>query len=152
MDILKLGPDGRMSRGREKASTYFYSYDEPISSPTDGRIVKVVDNVEGGLIGNYIIIAIENEKYVFLAHIKNGSIVVVENQFVKAGTFVGRVGNSGGASGILHLHMHVQNKPTWDRGRKVTYPIRFRKMLRKRFLLRKEVSNGYLLRNDMFSD
>jgi murein DD-endopeptidase MepM/ murein hydrolase activator NlpD len=152
IDILKLGPDGRPNRGREEGVTDFYSYDEPIYAPADGRVVQVVDSVEGTLIGNHIIIDIGNEKYVFFAHLKNGSIAVEEDQFVKAGTRIGRVGNSGGASGILHLHMHVQNKATWDRGGKVTYPFRFRKMLRKRLFFWREVSNGFLLRNDKFSD
>lgn len=86
------------------------------------------------------------------AHLKNRSIAVDKGQFVKAGTLIGRVGNSVRASGILHLHMHVQNKATFDHGEKVTYPLRFRKMLRKRLLFWQEFSNGYLFRNDRFSD
>lgn len=154
IDILKLGPDGRLHKGREEAVTDFYSYNEPVYAPADGKVAQVVDRLEGNLIGNYVIIDIGNEKYVFFAHLKNGSIAVEEGQFVKSGTLIARVGNSGGASGLLHMHMHVQNKATFERHgtEMVTYPFRFRKMFRKRLLFWKEVANGALLRNDKFTD
>jgi hypothetical protein len=36
---LKLGPDTRLHKGKEKTVTDFYSYDEPTYAPADGRVV-----------------------------------------------------------------------------------------------------------------
>jgi murein DD-endopeptidase MepM/ murein hydrolase activator NlpD len=152
VDILKLGPDGGIRRGREKAITDFYSYNEPVYSPAAGTVIKVVNGLEKDLVGNYVIIDIGDKKYVVLIHFRNGGITVEEGRSVKTGALIGYIGNSGGVSGILHLHMQIQNSPAFERGGSVTYPFRFRKMMRKRWLFREEVSNGYLLRNDKFSD
>lgn len=37
-DILKLGPDGRLYKGKEEAVTDFYSYNEAIYAPADGQL------------------------------------------------------------------------------------------------------------------
>jgi len=160
LDILKLGPDGRLYKGREKAVRDFYSYDEPIYAPADGRVTQVVADLESDLLGhmdrdhpggNNIIIDIGNEKYVYFAHLKRGSPAVVEGQFVKAGTLLGHVGNSGYSS-HPHLHMHVQNQATAASEGRKTFPFRFKEMRRKRLIFWRDVSHGALLRNDKFSD
>ena len=160
IDILKLGPDGRMHKGREKAVTDFYSYDEPIYAPADGRVTQVVDNLESDLVGhmdkdhpggNIIILDIGDGKYVYFGHLKKGSLAVDEGQLVKAGTLLAHVGNSG-YSTHPHLHMHVQNKPTSNSEGRTTYPFRFREMRRKRLIVWRRIDNGALLRNDKFSD
>ena len=159
IDILKLGADGRMYRGSEEAVTDFYSYDEPVYAPADGRVTEIVNEIESDVLGsrdrenpggNYIIIDIGESKYVYLAHLKRGSIRVEPGEFVKAGALLGRVGNSGNST-HPHLHMHVQNKPTSEREGRVTYPFRFREMRRKRLILWNTVRNGYLIRNDWFT-
>ena len=160
IDILKLGPDGRMFKGKEKHVTDFYSYDEPVFAPADGRITQVVDSVQSDLLGNmdknnsggnYIIIDIGDEKYVYFGHLKKGSITVEQGQFVEAGALLGHIGNSG-YSTHPHLHMHIQNKPGSGAEDRITYPFRFKKMQRKRLLFWREISNGALLRGDKFSD
>jgi len=160
IDILKVGSDGRFFKGREKSVTDFYSYNEPVYAPADGRVVEVVDGLDSDILGNqdidnpagnYVIFNIGNGKYVYFAHFKKGSIIVEKDQFLKTGEFIGRIGNSG-YSTHPHLHMHVQNKATSDREGRITYPFRFHKMFRKRVLFWTEVCNGYLLRNDIFSD
>ena len=160
IDILKLGPDGRMYKGEEKTVTDFYSYNEPIYAPANGRVTQIVDDIESDLMGNmdednpggnYIILDIGNEKYVYFAHLKKGSITVSQGQFVKAGALIGHVGNSG-YSTHPHLHLHVQNKPASDPDGRITYPFRFYEMRRKRLIFWQKVSHGYLLRNDRFSD
>jgi hypothetical protein len=160
IDILKLGPDGRMYKGNESAVTDFYSYNEPIYAPADGWVSQIADGIESDLIGNmdednpggnYIIIDIGQGKYVFFGHLKKGSIAVVEGQFIKAGTLIGYIGNSG-YSTHPHLHMHVQNKPTSDSDGMITYPFRFYEMQRKRLVFWREVIDDSLLRNDKFSD
>ena len=160
VDILKLGQDGRLFRGNEEAVTDYYSYDEPIFAPVEGKVTQIVDSLQSDLIGsmdekhpggNIVIIDIGNGKYVYFGHLKKGSIAVEEGQFVKPGTLLGYIGNSG-YSTHPHLHMHVQNRPTSDPDGRKTYPFRFKKMQRKRLIFWEEIINGYLLRNDKFSD
>lgn len=160
IDILKLGPDGRLHKGQGESVTDYYSYNEELHAPADGRITEVMDGIESDLIGNmdedhpggnYIIMAVGNERYVYLGHLKKGSITVEQGQFVTAGTVLGRIGNSG-YSTHPHLHMHVQNKLVSDREGRITYPFRFSRMRLNRLLFWKEVKNGALLRGDRFSD
>lgn len=159
IDILKIGPDGRLFKGKEKAVTDFYSYNEPIYAPADGRVTQIVDSLESDRMGNmdeahpggnYIIFDLGNQKYVFFGHLKKGSIAVTEGQSVNANALLGLVGNSG-YSTHPHIHMHVQNKPTANPDGRMTYPFRFYKMKRLRLMFWKEVRNGALLRNDLFS-
>jgi hypothetical protein len=160
IDLLKLGPDGRFFKGREEAVTDFYSYDEPVYAPADGRVTQVVSNLESDLVGhmdkdhpggNVIIIDIGKGKYVYFGHLKKGGTVVEEGRFVRAGTLLGYVGNSG-YSTHPHLHMHVQNQPKSDSKQRKTFPFRFTKMRRKRLIFWGKISGGALLRNDNLSD
>jgi len=159
VDVLKLGADGRFYTEDEDSVAGFYSYGEPVYAPADGRVTEVVDGLESDIMGNsdtdnpggnHVVIDIGDGKHVYFAHFKRGSIPVEEGQFVKSGTLVGRVGNSGNST-VPHLHMQVQNKPTSERDGRITYPFRFREMRRKRLILWKGIRNGYLLRNDLFT-
>ena len=160
IDILKLGPDGRFFKGDLSAVTDFYSFDEPVYAPANGTVTQVVDTLPSDSLdimdrensgGNNIIIDIGNRKYVYFAHLRRGSIVVGKGQTVTTGMLLGRVGNSG-YSTLPHLHMHIQNKPISDQKERITYPFRFSKMNRTRLFFKSEVKNGYLIRNDKFSE
>jgi len=45
---LKLGPDARLYKGKEKTVTV--SYDEPVYAPADGRVVQIVDGFESDVL------------------------------------------------------------------------------------------------------
>jgi len=152
IDLLKLGPDGRLVDGSDLVVTNWYSYDEPVYAPADGQVVQVVDDLPCGPIGsgdrenpagNHVVIDIGGGRQVLLAHLRAGSIAVEEGAYVTSGTLVGRVGNSGNSE-APHLHLHVQSAS--ESG----VPFRFRSMQRKRWLFWMQVSNGYLIRNDRF--
>jgi hypothetical protein len=154
IDILKLGPDGRLVDGSDLVVTNWYGYDEPVYAPADGQIVKVVDGFPSRLIGNgdrvnpggnQVVIDIGNDRQVVLAHLGAGSVAVKEGEFVTSGALIGRVGNSGNSE-APHLHLHVQSAS----GNGI--PFRFHSMQRKRWLFWTDVTNGYLIRNDWFRD
>jgi hypothetical protein len=154
IDVLKLGPDGRLVDGSDLVVTNWYGYDEPVYAPADGQIVKVVDDLPCGPIGNrdranpagnHVVIDIGNDRQVLLAHLVAGSVAVEEGEYVTSGALIGRVGNSGNSE-APHLHIHVQSAS------ETTVPFRFRSMQRKRWLFWTEVTNGYLIRNDWFRD
>jgi len=152
IDVLKLGPDGRLVDGSDLVVTNWYGYDEPVYAPAEGQIVKVVDDLPCGPIGNrdrvnpagnHVVIDIGNDRQVLLAHLVAGSVAVEEGAYVTSGTLIGRVGNSGNSE-APHLHVHVQSASG------TMVPFRFRSMQRKRWLFWTEVTNGYLIRNDWF--
>jgi hypothetical protein len=152
IDVLKLGPDGRLVDGSDLVLTNWYGYDEPVYAPADGQILEVVDDLPCGSIGNrdtvnpggnHVVIDIGNDRQVLLAHLVAGSVAVEEGEYVTSGALIGRVGNSGNSE-APHLHVHVQS--AWE----TTVPFRFRSMQRKRWLFWTEVTNGYLIRNDRF--
>jgi hypothetical protein len=156
IDFLKLGSDNRFYKEKENSVTDFYSYNEPVFSPANAIITQVVDSVESDLMfqldtvnagGNFVILDIGNEKYVFFGHLKKASIAVRTGDTISMGTYIGRVGNSG-KSTVPHLHMHVQNKSFIDQEDKINYPFRFSNIQRMRIAFWRTPENAYLLRND----
>jgi hypothetical protein len=152
VDVLKLGPDGRLVDGSDLVVSNWYGYDEPVYAPADGQIIKVADGLPCGPIGagdrlnpagNHVVIDIGNDRQVLLAHLVAGSVAVEEGEYVTCGALIGRVGNSGNSE-APHLHLHVQSAS------ETMVPFRFRSMQRKRWLFWTQVTNGYLIRNDRF--
>jgi hypothetical protein len=152
IDVLKLGPDGRLVAGSDLVVTNWYGYGQPVYAPADGQVIKVVDGLPCGSIGNrdlanpggnHVVIDIGNDRQVLLAHLVAGSVAVEDREYVVSGALIGRVGNSGNSE-APHLHLHVQSAS------ETMVPFRFRSMERKRWLFWTEVTNGYLIRNDWF--
>ncbi|WP_053002322.1 M23 family metallopeptidase [Kordia jejudonensis] len=93
-----------------------YCFGKRLNAPASGKIVKVVNDVEDNIPsninsdqpgGNYIQIDHINGETSILAHLKKGSIIVAEGDFVVQGQEIGQVGNSG-ASDTPHLHYQLQ--------------------------------------------
>jgi len=57
-------------------------------------------------VGNHVMIETNDGYIVFVAHLKNGSILVKEGQEVKVGENIGVVGNSGNST-APHLHINL---------------------------------------------
>lgn len=68
--------------------------------------------------GNHIVIQLETETYLVIAHLKKGSIVVKTGQTVEEGQAIGECGNSGNTS-EPHIHIHHQRQDP------VVFPINF---------------------------
>lgn len=111
-----------------------YGWGAEIYAPFEGEIVKVEDGLverhpvhlktdiqymrevtsrfENGnaeyneVAGNHLIIKYDENVYALLAHLKNGSIRVQENQLVKRGQILGEVGHSGNST-APHLHFQL---------------------------------------------
>jgi hypothetical protein len=156
IDCLKIGPCGRFFKEAEETVTDYYSYGEPVYAPADGRITHVVDSLTSDVMGdrdkkhpggNVVILDLGNEKYFYIAHLMKDSIPVKIGQTVESGTVLGYIGNSGNTF-FPHLHIHVQNRPTVDATDRITYPFRFKNLMRKRLIFWREVCNAALIRND----
>jgi murein DD-endopeptidase MepM/ murein hydrolase activator NlpD len=114
--------------GKGRFNRDYYAFDQSVLAPGPGKVINIVDGVEDhrprlrghGLklenpFGNSIVIDHENGEYSFLAHLKQGSIVVSVGQYVSPGQLLGKCGNSGQSS-EPHLHYHLQNSPEVRQG------------------------------------
>jgi len=98
-----------------RAEDYF-AFGQPVLAPVEGKIKAVEtglsDNVPGqyesAALGNFIMIEVEPDEYLFLAHLKSDSVTVRLGEVVKKGQVIAAVGNSGRTL-EPHLHVHLQN-------------------------------------------
>lgn len=81
----------------------------PLRAPIKGTVVGAGYGVGGSSYGNTVVIRMDDGYYMRFAHMN--SIGVSKGQRVRAGQFVGKVGNSGTNSSGSHLHLEVM-KPS----------------------------------------
>jgi len=116
LDIVKLSQAGasasRLFPGDDLSR--FVVYTEPVYAPCNGTVLLMEDGFEdlpagesdaANPAGNYIAIGCEEGFTVVLAHLRRG-ISGSLGERVRAGGFVGRVGNSGNTT-EPHLHIHA---------------------------------------------
>jgi len=96
--------------------TDYYCYGLPVVSPVYGRVIRTTDNLADNVPGevdinnnwgNFVLIQLQNGLYVLLAHLKQHSVKVSENDLITPGEVIAACGNSG-RSPQPHLHLHVQ--------------------------------------------
>ena len=116
-DFVITNEKGNSFKKDGKTNDDYYAFGKELIAPCDGEIVSVVDGVKDNLPGelnpiyapgNTVILKTANNEYLFFAHFKQNSIVVIQGQRVKQGELLGLCGNSGNSS-EAHLHFHIQN-------------------------------------------
>ena len=126
IDCMKVGGPGQRSLVKTDGANIedYYSWGEPVSSPCGGEVVGMVndlpDNPLGkkdvkNVAGNHVVIKIASDRYVFLAHFQQNSILVKAGDHLKSGQLLGKCGNSGNSDGP-HVHMHIQDTPKLNEG------------------------------------
>ena len=117
-DFTKVA-DGKKFRLDGGKTTDWLCFGEPVYAPVDGKIIQLqshhVDNNPGevsptSVIGNHVVIEAAPAEFVYLSHLKKGSVSVKLDQVVRRGEQIGACGNSG-QSPEPHVHMHVQDRP-----------------------------------------
>lgn len=106
----------------ETNSDNLYDYGifgEDVICPVNGTVIEAYgDEVDilpntsefTSSLGNYIFLQVDNsDSYLILAHLKQGSVLVKEGDYVNAGDILGQVGNSGTTS-EPHLHIQLQRE------------------------------------------
>ncbi|MEX8505822.1 urea transporter [Leptothrix ochracea] len=118
LDFIRT-EQGRSFRGAGQLLSDFHTFDQPVLSPVWGWVVScrhdLPDNAPGEINlhenwGNHVLIrlgAAEDDRHVLLAHLRQGSLLVLPGQWLVPGMLLGRCGNSG-RSAQPHLHLHVQ--------------------------------------------
>lgn len=117
LDIVKLNRCGARAAGLYPADCQRYSiYGEEVCSPCNGEVTKVVNDIPDlppsrvdrtRLAGNHVIIRMQDEMYICLAHLMCGSVTARVGHQVTTGQILGRVGNSGHTT-EPHLHIHAK--------------------------------------------
>jgi len=112
--------DGKSFYGEGQSAQDYYCYGLPVLAPADATVYATSDGepdmpigVLGGgkdACGNQVILEVAPSQFLFLCHLKPGSISVKKGDRVTAGQMLGRVGNSGNSS-EPHLHIHMQDGP-----------------------------------------
>jgi murein DD-endopeptidase MepM/ murein hydrolase activator NlpD len=78
----------------------------PVLVATDGEIVKFHDSVAGGT--TIYQISADKKYFFYYAHLQSRAAGIAEKQFVKQGTTIGYVGDTGNAGpGNYHLHFAI---------------------------------------------
>jgi hypothetical protein len=121
LDIVQ-SVDGRPYRGDGTRLEDHFAFGQPLLAVGDGRITAAVDGLPdlpvGGstwrnMAGNHVILDIGGGRYVLYGHLQLGSLRVRVGDDVRRGQVLGQVGDSGN-SDAPHLHLQVQNQPTFD--------------------------------------
>ena len=119
IDLVKLGP-GSHAYTDYLAFDYTASqiWDAPVYAPCEGVIEWARDGMPDGLdydpserkpAGNVVSINCAGVS-VMIPHFREGSVAVQIGDRVEAGDLLGRIGNSGSATGP-HLHIHAERGP-----------------------------------------
>jgi hypothetical protein len=134
IDFVQL-VDGKTYDGDRSRLENFHIFGAPLLAVADGRVTAAVgshpDEPVGGrtwheMAGNHVILDIGDGHFVLYGHLEQDSLQVRVGDDVRRGQVIGRVGDSGN-SDEPHLHIQVQNTPTFDvEDRDIrTYPIQF---------------------------
>ena len=116
---LVVWRDGATFSGDGTKNEDYACFGTSIEAPVDARVTDVVshlpDNVPGVMdpahaAGNYVMLEVAPRRFLLLAHLQAGSVVLHVGDEVRRGAVVGRCGNSGNTS-EPHLHLHVQDHP-----------------------------------------
>jgi hypothetical protein len=134
IDLVQV-VDGKTYRGDRSRLENFHIFGDRVLAVADGRITAAVDGHPDlpigvttweNMAGNHVILDIGGGHYVLYGHLQQGSLRVQAGDQVRRGQVLGLVGDSGN-TGEPHLHIQVQNTPTFDVGNREirTYPVLF---------------------------
>ena len=125
VDWNRFGPDGIEFVGEGAKNADYSVYGQEVVAVADAVVAKVVsdipENVPGSQNpavpltietagGNVVSLQIADGTFATYAHLQGPSITVKEGQRVRRGQVLGRIGNSGNATGP-HLHFQVATAP-----------------------------------------
>lgn len=116
---LVVARDGATFEGDPARLESYFCWGRPVLAPGAGRVVAAVDGLPDQPIGssdaarpagNHVVVDLGQDEFVFLAHLRQGSVTVAPGDSVVPGQEIGRCGNSGNTS-EPHLHVHLQTTP-----------------------------------------
>lgn len=121
IDVL-IARNGKFTDGPAEDLDSYGCWGTAVLAPAAGTVVRKVDGLADNAIGetdtvnlagNHVVVELDPEHFVMLAHLQNGSTRVEVGDRVTAGQPLARCGNSGNTS-APHLHLQVMNKPDFS--------------------------------------
>jgi Peptidase family M23 len=132
IDLVKVRHD-RIFDGDGKAVEQYYGFGEDVLAVADGTVVSVHDGMSdqtpfvlmtpkstSDYGGNNVMLEIAPNVFAWYAHLRQRSIAVKVGDAVKAGTPIGKLGNTGPSEGP-HLHLGLLDKPDPIAGRSLPF-------------------------------
>jgi Peptidase family M23 len=125
----------RSWKGPEDRNDSYFCYNQPIYSVAAGKVVDMADGLPDNVphsgkyaitidfnnaAGNHVVVEIAPNRYVLYAHMRPDTVQVKVGDMVKVGDILGHVGNTG-SSTEPHLHMHIDDQPSFLAGNGVPY-------------------------------
>jgi serine/threonine protein kinase len=132
LDLERL-VNGQERTGAAGALESYPSWGERLYAPADGTVTEVENSLDDNpigqsdlehLAGNHVVIDIGRGRFVMLAHLQKGSVLVADGDVVRQGQPLAKCGHSGNTS-HPHLHLQVQDQPKFLLSGVKTYPILF---------------------------
>lgn len=114
VDLVRRLPGGTTRSGPKDDLEAYAAFGEPVRAPVAGTVVRLVTDLPDqpigstdrrNLAGNHVVLRLASDRFVLLAHLRQGSVPVRLGQAVEAGAMIGQVGNSGNTS---EPHLHLQ--------------------------------------------
>src|ERR1700733_7508376 len=132
IDLVKSRND-RIFDGDGKAVEQYYGFGEDVLAIADGTVVSVHDGMsdqtpfvlmipksKSDYGGNNVMVEIAPNVFAWYAHLRARGIAVKVGDAVKAGTLIGKLGNTGPSEGP-HLHLGLLDKPDPIAGRSLPF-------------------------------
>lgn len=135
VQVRKVGAAMATWQGAEDKNSSYFCYDQPIYNVAPGKVVEASDGLPENVphsgkyavpidfnnaAGNHVVVEIGPHRYVLYAHMRPGTVRVKPGDRVSSGEIIGRVGNTG-SSTEPHLHMHIDDQPSFLAGNGVPY-------------------------------
>jgi murein DD-endopeptidase MepM/ murein hydrolase activator NlpD len=126
---LLIARDGGTYRGEGRSPQDYYAYGQPVRAPATGRVIHHQDGLPDALpghpdrlrgAGNHVILEVAPRQYLFVAHLREGSLRVTTGDAVLQGDVIGAVGNSGHST-EPHVHLHLQDSVRFDEGEAIPF-------------------------------
>ncbi|PUZ24271.1 Peptidase family M23 [Chitinophaga costaii] len=122
MDIVKLDQYGRRANTVFSSNLHDYvSFGDTIYAPCDGHVIgafntnpdNIPPNMKRGPTNTNQVLLETSTCYIFMGHMRKGSVMVRVNDWVKKGDPLGCIGNSGfSAEPHLHIQVHMKDGNT----------------------------------------
>lgn len=132
-DIFVWKEGGTFS-GDSAVNENYWAYGQRLLAPAAGTIVTAIDGLPDQVplestdvtnpAGNHVVIEVAEGEYLLIAHMQPGSLTVAVGDVVESGQQVGVVGNSGNTS-EPHIHIHLQDQPTFNPETATGLPLEF---------------------------
>ncbi len=137
---ITVTKEGLDAVGDKSKLESYPAWGQILHAPADGKVVKVINDRPDlpigetdakRIIGNHVVLDIGRGRFVLMAHLKQGSVLVSAGDNVKQGQPLAQCGNPGNTS-APHLHLQVQSHADFNSGDLYTFPILFQDVTRVR--------------------